>query len=55
MKLRTLHAADTIAHRLLDPYINATIRGHHLPGWGYLQLWQHRLCNAYERTFEENA
>jgi len=52
VKLRLLDAADTACHRLLDPYINATLRGHHLPGWGLLQLWQWHLCNAYERAVE---
>lgn len=45
MKARLLGAADTTSHALLDPYIRAA-----LPGWGRIQLWQHRLCDAYERA-----
>ena len=44
-KARLLEHADTLAHKILDPYINR-----HLPGWGHLQAWMHRLCDAYERA-----
>ena len=43
---------DTLLHFLWDPYINAEVRGHHLPGWGYLQLWQHNVCTIYERKWD---
>lgn len=49
-KFRLLVLADTWCHKACDWYIDATMRGHHLPGWGLLQLWQWRLCNAYERS-----
>jgi hypothetical protein len=46
---RLLELADRLSHKVLDPYINAKPLGHHLPGWGLIQLWQWHLCNAYER------
>lgn len=53
MKIRVLGWADTVCHKMFDWYINATPFGHHLPGWGRIQLWQWYLCNVYERAVDE--
>jgi hypothetical protein len=45
-----LDQADRWCHRTCDWYIDTKPLGHHLPGWGRLQLWQWYLCNAYERA-----
>lgn len=44
MIARLLGRLDTVLHRTLDWYINRQ-----LPFWGRLQLWQHYVCDAYER------
>lgn len=49
-----LLVADSLCHMTLDPYINAEVRGRHLPGWGQIQLWQHYLCEAYEHLAAQN-
>lgn len=42
-------AVDTVTHKVTTPYCNAKVRGRHLPGWGYVQVWQWHLCNGVER------
>lgn len=55
MKVRLLGLADTACHRTCDWYINATVRGRHLPGWGLLQVGQWHICMAYETAADMAA
>jgi hypothetical protein len=48
LSTRTMRKLDDFLHRALDSYIDA-----HRPGWGTLQVWQHRVCDAFERRFDE--
>lgn len=48
MKLGALLVLDRALHFLWDRYINLM-----LPGWEHLQLWQNRVCNAYENHYEK--
>lgn len=50
---RLLGVVDVMGHKVLDPYINATVAGRHLPAWGRLQLCQWHVCNAYLRQLGE--
>lgn len=45
--VRALGLLDRFLHWSLDRYINRT-----LPGWEHLQLWQNRVCNAYEHRVD---
>lgn len=47
MRLRMLGKIDSALHRHLDGYIDRQ-----RPGWGLLQVWQWRVCNAYERRLD---
>lgn len=47
MRTRTLWHLDTVLHHTLDWYIN-----HTLPGWGWLQVQQHRVCLALEERLD---
>lgn len=51
-KFAVLAVLDRWGHRLLDPYCRAKPLGHHLPGWGLVQLGQWYVCNAYEREVQ---
>lgn len=53
-KVRLLELADHVCHKMWDPYINAKPFGHHLPGWGLLQVWQWHLCNYFENSFDDS-
>jgi hypothetical protein len=48
--LRALLILDRFLHWSLDWYITRT-----WPGWEHLQLWQNRLCNAYEHRVDQHA
>lgn len=53
LKYRFLRAADWSLHRAWDWYINFELPGErHLPGWGHLQLWQNKVCNAFENEVD---
>lgn len=47
MNTRNLRRLDTVLHHTLDWYINRT-----LPGWGWLQVQENRVCQALEERFD---
>lgn len=56
MSARLLSALDAAAHRITTPLCNFKMFGRwHVPGWGYVQLWQWHLCNAVERAMDREA